>query len=89
MMFVLKVLFNFAAQPRKALRQMPSYWSGSSKISITLCVVGYHKVTENQRLDQILVLNFHAKHKIFNGLNIWFLRTVIKLSKNNRSIVHK
>ena len=25
MMFALKVLFNFAVQPKKALRQMPSY----------------------------------------------------------------
>ena len=87
MMFVLKVLFNFAPQPKKALRQMPSYWSSSSKISIALCVVGYHKVTENQRLDQIFVLNFHAKHQIFNGLNTWLLGAVNKFSKNNRSIV--
>ncbi len=58
MMFVLKVLFNFAPQPKKALRQMPSYWSSSSKISIALCVVRYHKVTENQRLDQIFSVKF-------------------------------
>ena len=39
MMFVLKILFNFAEQPETALRQMPSYWSSSSKISIALDVV--------------------------------------------------
>lgn len=35
MRFALKVLFNFALQPKKNLRQMPSYWSSSSKIRIT------------------------------------------------------
>lgn len=70
MMFALKVLFNFVLQQKNAIRQMPSYWSSSSKIFITLCVVRYHKVTENQRLDRFLVLNFHAKHQIFNELNI-------------------
>ena len=58
MMFVLKVLFSFAPQTNKALRQMDSYWSSSSKIMISLCVVRHHKVTENQRFDQIL----NAKH---------------------------
>jgi len=33
------------------------------------------------------VLNFHAKHQIFNGLNTWLLGAVNKFSKNNRSIV--
>ena len=33
------------------------------------------------------MLNFHAKHQIFNGLNTWLLGAVNKLSKNNRSIV--
>ena len=51
MMFVLKVLFNFAPQPKNALRQMPSYWSSSSKISITLESSNNYKVTEIQRLD--------------------------------------
>ena len=87
MMFVLKVLFNFAPQPKKALRQMPSYWSSSSKISITLESSNNYKVTEIQRRDQILVLNFHTKRQIFNGLNTWLLGAVNKLSKNNRSIV--
>lgn len=53
MMFALKVLFNFAAQPKKALRQMPSYWSSSSKTCITLESSNNYKVTENQLLDQI------------------------------------
>ena len=87
MMFVLKVLFNFVAQPKNALRQMPSYWSSSSKISITLESSNNYKVTEIQRRDQILVLNFHTKRQIFNGLNTWLLGAVNKLSKNNRSIV--
>ena len=38
-------------------------------------------------LTKFLVLNFHAKHQIFNGLNTWLLGAVNKLSKNNRSIV--
>ncbi len=38
-------------------------------------------------LTKFLVLNFHAKHHIFNGLNTWLLGAVNKLSKNNRSIV--
>ena len=58
MMFALKVLFNFVAQPKKALRQMPSYWSSSSKISITLESSNNYKVTENQRLDQIFSVKF-------------------------------
>ena len=33
------------------------------------------------------MLNFHAKHHIFNGLNTWLLGAVNKFSKNNRSIV--
>ena len=33
------------------------------------------------------MLNFHAKHQIFNGLNTWLLGAVNKFSKNNRSIV--
>ena len=37
-------------------------------------------------LTKFLVLNFHAKHQIFNGLNTWLLGAVNKLSKNNRSI---
>ena len=37
-------------------------------------------------LTKFLVLNFHAKHHIFNGLNTWLLGAVNKLSKNNRSI---
>lgn len=40
-------------------------------------------------LTKFLVLNFHAKHQIFNGLNIWLLGAVNKFSKNNRSIVFK
>ena len=40
-------------------------------------------------LTKFLVLNFHAKHHIFNGLNTWLLGAVNKLSKNNRSIVLK
>ncbi len=39
MMFAMKVLFNFVAQPKNALRQMPSYWSSSSKISMSLSVL--------------------------------------------------
>ncbi len=50
MMFVLKVLFNFVAQPKNALRQMPSYWSSSSKISITLESSNNYKVTEINEL---------------------------------------
>ena len=38
-------------------------------------------------LTKFLVLNFHAKHQIFNGLNTWLLGAVNKFSKNNRSIV--
>ena len=52
-MFTLKVLFNFAPQTNNAWRQMDSYGLSSSKIMISLCVMRYHKVTENQRLDQI------------------------------------
>ena len=37
-------------------------------------------------LTKFLVLNFHAKHQIFNGLNTWLLGAVNKFSKNNRSI---
>jgi len=35
------------------------------------------------------VLNFHAKHQIFNGLNTWLLGAVNKLTKNNRSIAER
>lgn len=38
-------------------------------------------------LTKFLVLNFHAIHQIFNGLNTWLLGAVNNLSKNNRSIV--
>ena len=38
-------------------------------------------------LTKFLVLNFHAKHQIFNGLDTWLLGAVNKFSKNNRSIV--
>ena len=38
-------------------------------------------------LTKFLVLNFHAKHHIFNGLDTWLLGAVNKFSKNNRSIV--
>ena len=38
-------------------------------------------------LTKFLVLIFHAKHQIFNGLNTWLLGAVNKFSKNNRSIV--
>ncbi len=58
MMFVLKVLFNFVAQPKNALRQMPSYWSSSLKISITLESSNNYKVTEIQRLDQFFSVKF-------------------------------
>ncbi len=58
MMFVLKVLFNFVAQPKNALRQMPSYWSSSSKISITLESSNNYKVTEIQRFDQFFSIKF-------------------------------
>ena len=37
-------------------------------------------------LTKFLVLNFHAKHHIFNGLDTWLLGAVNKCSKNNRSI---
>ncbi|WP_289874382.1 hypothetical protein, partial [uncultured Duncaniella sp.] len=37
-------------------------------------------------LTNFLVLNFHAKHQIFNGLNTWLLGAVNKHTKNNRSI---
>lgn len=37
-------------------------------------------------LTKFLVLNFHAKHHIFNGLDTWLLGAVNKFSKNNRSI---
>lgn len=37
-------------------------------------------------LTKFLVLNFHAKHHIFNGLDTWLLGAVNKLSKNHRSI---
>ena len=57
-MFVLKVLFNFVVQPKKDLRQMPSYWSSSSKISITLESSNNYEVTEIQRLDQIFSVKF-------------------------------
>ena len=69
MMFVLKVLFNFVAQPKKDLRQMPSYWSSSSNISITLESLNNYEVTENLRFDLFLILNFHDKYQIFNGLS--------------------
>ena len=39
-------------------------------------------------LTKFLVLNFHAIHQIFNGLNTWLLGAVNNLSKNNRSIVN-
>ena len=52
MMLVLMLLFNFVLQPKKALRQMPSYWSRSSKIIVSLSVVEYLKITDNQQLDQ-------------------------------------
>lgn len=81
MMFVLKVYFNFATQTNNARRQMDSYWSSSSKIMMSLCVVRYHKVVENQRLDQFLILNYVNKHLIFNVLNTWLLGAVNKLSK--------
>lgn len=44
------------------------------------------KVLNFSDLTKFLVLNFHAKHQIFNGLNTWLLGAVNKLSKNNRSI---
>lgn len=50
MMFAMKVLFNFVAQPKNALRQMPSYWSSSSKISITLESSNNYKVAEINEL---------------------------------------
>ena len=81
MMFVLKVYFNFATQTNNARRQMDSYWSSSSKIMMSLCVVRYHKVVENQRLDQFSILNYVNKHLIFNVLNTWLLGAVNKLSK--------
>ena len=37
-------------------------------------------------LTKFLVLNFNAKHHIFNGLDTWLLGAVNKFSKNNRSI---
>ena len=40
-------------------------------------------------LTKFLVLNFHAEHHIFNGLDTWLLGAVNKLSKNNRSIVQQ
>ena len=40
-------------------------------------------------LTKFLVLNFHAKHHIFNGLDTWLLGAVNKFSKNNRSIDFK
>ena len=46
------------------------------------------KVLKISDLTKFLVLNFHAKHHIFNGLNTWLLGAVNKLSKNNRSIVY-
>ena len=52
-MFVWKVLFNFAPQTNNARRQMDSYWSSSSKIMISLCVVRYHKVTEKSIKNHI------------------------------------
>lgn len=45
------------------------------------------KVLNFSDLTKFLVLNFHAKHQIFNGLDTWLLGAVNKLSKNNRSIV--
>ena len=44
------------------------------------------KVLNFSDLTKFLVLNFHAKHHIFNGLDTWLLGAVNKLSKNNRSI---
>ena len=40
-------------------------------------------------LTKFLVLNFHAKHHIFNGLDTWLLGAVNKFSKNNRSIENR
>ncbi|ROS81559.1 hypothetical protein EEK90_13145, partial [Muribaculaceae bacterium Isolate-036 (Harlan)] len=44
------------------------------------------KLLKFSDLTKFLVLNFHAKHQIFNGLNTWLLGAVNKLTKNNRSI---
>lgn len=38
MMFVFILLFNFAAHPHMAMRQMLSYWLRSSNISIVLTI---------------------------------------------------
>ncbi len=45
-----RFLCTFAPQPKKALRQMPSYWSSSSKISITLESSNNYKVAEINEL---------------------------------------
>lgn len=45
------------------------------------------KLLKISDLTKFLVLNFHAKHQIFDGLNTWLLGAVNKFSKNNRSIV--
>lgn len=39
------------------------------------------KLLKISDLTKFLVLNFHAKHQIFNGLNTWLLGAVNKLSK--------
>ena len=44
------------------------------------------KLLKISDLTKFLLLNFHAKHQIINGLNTWLLGAVNKLSKNNRSI---
>ncbi len=44
------------------------------------------KILKFSDLAKFLMLNFHAEHQIFNGLNTWLLGAVNKLSKNNRSI---
>ena len=39
------------------------------------------KLLKISDLTKFLVLNYHAKHQIFNGLNTWLLDAVNKLSK--------
>ena len=39
------------------------------------------KLLKFSDLIKFSVLNFHAKHQIFNGLNTWLLGAVNKLTK--------
>lgn len=82
MMFTLILLFNFAVQPKNALRQMHVYWSRSSKISMALmCGEVPLKVLIISDLTNYFILSLINKHLIFNGLYNSRLRLIKLLQK--------